>query len=61
VNTADQNLNSSCGSRRNTQSGWEITEKCQDVISGAQVSRPGLNRLMDDARARKFEILLVWK
>jgi DNA invertase Pin-like site-specific DNA recombinase len=41
--------------------GWEITETYRDVISGAKASRPGLNRLMDDARVRKFEILLVWK
>jgi DNA invertase Pin-like site-specific DNA recombinase len=41
--------------------GWEIMEIYQDVISGAKASRPGLNRLMEDARARKFEILLVWK
>jgi DNA invertase Pin-like site-specific DNA recombinase len=44
-----------------TRQGWEITETYQDVISGAKASRPGLNRLMDDAKGRKFECLLVWK
>jgi putative DNA-invertase from lambdoid prophage Rac len=41
--------------------GWEIVETYQDVISGAKNSRPGLNRLMEDAMARKFQCLLVWK
>ena len=29
--------------------------------SGAKTSRPALNRLMADARARKFDCLLVWR
>jgi DNA invertase Pin-like site-specific DNA recombinase len=33
----------------------------QDVGGGAKASRPGLKRLMSDARARKFDCLLVWK
>jgi DNA invertase Pin-like site-specific DNA recombinase len=41
--------------------GRVIAEIHQDVISGGQASRPGLNRLIADAAARKFEILLVWK
>jgi DNA invertase Pin-like site-specific DNA recombinase len=39
--------------------GWDIVESYEDVISGAKSSRPGLNRLMADATARKFECLLV--
>jgi DNA invertase Pin-like site-specific DNA recombinase len=30
-------------------------------MSGAKPSRPGLNHLMADAIARKFDCLLVWK
>ena len=41
--------------------GWEIVETYQDTISGTKASRPGLNRLMADAMARKFRRLLVWK
>jgi DNA invertase Pin-like site-specific DNA recombinase len=41
--------------------GWEIVETYADVMSGAKTSRPGLNRLMADAMARKFDCLLVWK
>jgi DNA invertase Pin-like site-specific DNA recombinase len=31
------------------------------VSSGAKASRPALNRLIADARAREFNCLLVWK
>jgi putative DNA-invertase from lambdoid prophage Rac len=41
--------------------GWQIVGTYQDVISGAKANRPGLNRLMADAQARKFDCLLVWK
>ncbi len=41
--------------------GWEIVDTYQDVISGAKASRRGLNRLITDAMARKFDCLLVWK
>src|ERR1017187_1399225 len=44
-----------------SRQGWEIVETHQDTISGAKASRPGLNALMADARARKFTCLLVWK
>jgi DNA invertase Pin-like site-specific DNA recombinase len=33
----------------------------EDVMSGAKASRPALNKLMSDARAKKFDCLLVWK
>ena len=32
-----------------------------DHVSGAKESRPVLNRLMTDARQRKFDSVLVWK
>ena len=41
--------------------GWELTELYQDVMSGAKSSRPGLKRLMADARDRKLDCILVWK
>jgi DNA invertase Pin-like site-specific DNA recombinase len=41
---------------------WHIVEEYLDVgVSGTKESRPALNRLMTDARQRKFDILLVWK
>jgi DNA invertase Pin-like site-specific DNA recombinase len=63
VSTADQNPELQLRDLQEyaTRQGWEITETYQDVISGAKASRPGLNRLMEDAGAKKFDVLLVWK
>ena len=53
VSTADQNPELQLRELEEyaTRQGWQITETYQDVISGAKASRPGLNRLMEDARA----------
>jgi DNA invertase Pin-like site-specific DNA recombinase len=63
VSTADQN--SDLQSREiedyATRQSWQVTDRYQDIASGAKASRPGLNRLMTDARARKFDTVLVWK
>ena len=32
-----------------------------DHVSGSKESRPALNKLMQDAHSRKFDIVLVWK
>jgi DNA invertase Pin-like site-specific DNA recombinase len=42
--------------------GFEIVgEYCDEGISGSKDSRPGLNRLLADAEAGKFSVVLVWK
>lgn len=41
--------------------GWQLAGVYQDQFSGAKVSRPGLDRLMADARRRRFDAILVWK
>lgn len=42
--------------------GWDIAETYIDHgVSGAKESRPALNRLMADAKRRKFDGVLVWK
>src|SRR5215469_6511244 len=41
---------------------WHIVEVYVDHgVSGAKESRPALNRLMADAKQRKFDVVAVWK
>lgn len=40
---------------------WETFEYLDNGVSGAKNNRPALNQLMKDAKARKFDIILVWK
>ena len=42
------------------QRGVEIAGEYTDTISGSKQKRPGLDRLMADARRGKFDIVLVW-
>ena len=42
------------------QRGLEITGIYEDRVTGARDSRPGLDRLMADARQGKFNVLVVW-
>jgi DNA invertase Pin-like site-specific DNA recombinase len=44
-----------------TRRGWRITREYVDRITGTKDSRPQLNQLMLDARARKFDLALVWR
>lgn len=42
--------------------GWTLADEYVDSgVSGAKDSRPELNRLMADAKRRKFDVVLVWK
>jgi len=41
--------------------GWELAGTYQDTMSGAKANRPGLDKLMADARQRRFDAVLVWK
>lgn len=41
--------------------GWQVVDEYVDHASGAKESRPALNRLMTDARQRKFDVIAVWK
>jgi DNA invertase Pin-like site-specific DNA recombinase len=63
VSTADQNCELQLLDLQDyaARQGWEITGVYQDVISGSKSDRPALDRLREDARARRFDCLLVWK
>jgi len=41
--------------------GWELASLYEDQMSGAKQSRPGLNRLLEDAAAGKFDCVACWK
>jgi len=42
--------------------GWEIAEEYTDSgVSGSKESRPALNRLLADAKRRKFDAVLVYR
>jgi DNA invertase Pin-like site-specific DNA recombinase len=40
---------------------YEIFDFYEDIVSGATKERKALDQLMDDAKKRKFDIVLVWK
>jgi DNA invertase Pin-like site-specific DNA recombinase len=42
--------------------GWVIAGLYVDTgVSGSKDSRPALNRLMNDARQRRFDVVVVWR
>jgi DNA invertase Pin-like site-specific DNA recombinase len=42
--------------------GWSLADEYVDAgVSGTKDSRPELNRLMADAKRRRFDVVLVWK
>lgn len=41
--------------------GWEIAAEYSDVMSGGKDSRPALDRMLSDARKRKFDVIVCWK
>ena len=64
VSTSDQSTDSQLlDLRRYVQDrGWQAYQEYRDDgISGSNDSRPALNRLMDDARKRRFDAVLVWR
>ncbi len=63
VSTPDQNPELQLRELRDyaTRQGWELADAYEDVGSGSKACRPGLHRLMEDARKGKFKAVLVWK
>ena len=64
VSTLDQSTDSQLLDLRRyvKERGWNLfKEYCDNGISGTTNSRPALNQLMDDAKKRKFDVVLVWR
>ena len=64
VSTVDQSTESQLLDLRKYVSdrGWTSYREYQDEgISGTKDSRPALDELMNDARKRRFDVVLVWR
>src|SRR5215469_1922055 len=61
VSTADQHPETQLYDLREMarQRGYEIAHEYSDVISGAKSKRPGLDKLLADARRHRFDVVLV--
>jgi len=64
VSTTDQSTDSQLLDLRRyvRERGWNIFKEYVDEgISGTKDSRPALNGLMNDAKKRRFDVVLVWR
>jgi len=64
VSTQDQSTESQLLDLRQyaTSRGWCVFKEYTDNgVSGSTDNRPALNELMDDAKKRKFGVVLVWR
>ncbi len=64
VSTTDQSTDSQLLDLRRyvSERGWNIYKEYVDEgISGTKDSRPTLNQLMNDAKKRRFDVVLVWR
>jgi len=64
VSTSDQSTESQLLDLRRyvRERGWLLfNEYCDNGISGTKDSRPALNELMNAARKRRFDTVLVWR
>ncbi|MDA2937129.1 recombinase family protein [Acidobacteria bacterium AH-259-A15] len=41
--------------------GWPVYKEYCDGVTGTKDSRPALNELMNDAKKRKFDVVLCWR
>ena len=64
VSTTDQSTDSQLLDLKRyvSERGWDIFKEYVDEgISGSTDSRPALNQLMNDAKKRRFDVVLVWR
>ncbi len=63
VSTKDQSVEMQLNDleRYSKERGFNVFKVYKDNISGTKNTRPGLDHLMNDARKRKFDMVLVWR
>ncbi len=63
VSTKDQSVDMQLNDleRYSKERGFNVFKVYKDNISGTKNTRPGLDQLMNDARKRKFNMVLVWR
>ena len=64
VSTADQSITMQQADLRRYAKARGLTlykEYCDEGVSGTKAKRPALDRLMDDARKRRFDVVGVWR
>lgn len=64
VSTASQSCDSQLLDLRSfgASRGWQVVEEYADEgVSGVRERRPALDRLMADARRRRFDVVLCWR
>jgi DNA invertase Pin-like site-specific DNA recombinase len=63
VSTADQQTENQTAELRQYASarGWTVAEYTDAGVSGAKDRRPALDRLVADAKRRRFDVVLVWR
>lgn len=63
VSTKEQNVDMQLTELRDyvSKRGWASTEEFVDRISGAKAKRPALDALLTKAKARKVDVIVVWK
>ena len=64
VSTSDQNSDMQVEEMREVaaQRGWVIVDEYVDNgVSGTATSRPALDRMLDDARRGKIDLVVAWK
>lgn len=63
VSTTRQDLDGQMADLRTeaARRGWDVATTYGDVISGVRARRPGLDRLLADAKTGAFQAVLVWR
>jgi DNA invertase Pin-like site-specific DNA recombinase len=63
VSTAEQNTDMQLSDLQEyaDRRGYTIFNVYEDIITGAAKKRPALDRLMDDAKKCRFDVVLVWR